>query len=122
MNKNYYKKLKTKYFEATLSPWEERRFKSFLSRTDDPEFNDAKAVAGFFAAGKADAGGLVIRRIWPVIAAAASAAAIILLTIHVGQLRRNSSIEAICSMENTLADIFSSGTDVETELLELLNQ
>ena len=41
------------YFEASLSPKEERRLKAFLASTDDPDFEEVKAVAGYFSAGKA---------------------------------------------------------------------
>ena len=41
MNKNYYKQLVRGYFEASLSPKEERRLKAFLASTDDPDGDKA---------------------------------------------------------------------------------
>ncbi len=125
MNNNYYKKLSLKYFEATLSPREERRLKAFLATTRDPDFDDAKAVVGYFAAGRAAAGRIVRPASWrwiPVTAISAAAAIAVIVGVHIGKEKQIPGNEALASMENTLASIFSSGTDVETELSGIMNQ
>ena len=52
-NKNYYMDLADRWFDAFLTGGEERELKSFLATTEDPDFDEIKAVAGFFVAGKA---------------------------------------------------------------------
>lgn len=47
MRNNYYKELVYKYFEAETSSREERCLRRFLATTDDPFFDDAKAVIGY---------------------------------------------------------------------------
>lgn len=48
-NNNYYLQLAQKYFTAELSPVEEIRLKRFLAMTNDPRFEDIKAVMGYLA-------------------------------------------------------------------------
>ena len=52
-NKSYYLDLAERWFDALLTEDEERELKAFLAGTDDPDFDEVKAVAGFFATGKA---------------------------------------------------------------------
>jgi len=124
MNKNYYKKLSQRYLDVALSPREERRLIAFLSKTEDPEFDEVKAVASYFAQGKAlHAPAREVRtlRRWLVPAGIAAALLIgVSLTLAFQHAKREEG--AIQSMERTLASIFSSGTDIETELSELLTQ
>ena len=49
-NKSYYLDLADRRFEALLTEDEELELKSFLASTEDPDFDEVKAVAGFFAA------------------------------------------------------------------------
>ena len=126
MNKNYYKRLSQKYFEATLSQREERRLMRFLATTEDPEFDEVKAVAGYFAAGRM-ARESAIKRIvfWPWVyasAIAASLAVVVGVSLIVENARRVRYTESLASMESTLTSIFSSGADVESELSTLLTQ
>lgn len=126
MNKNYYKRLSQRYFDATLSQRQERRLMRFLSSTDDPEFDEVKAVAGFFAAGRS-VNCSAVRRIdlrpWVYASAvAASLALVVGISLIVGNARRVSYSESLTSMESTLTSIFSSGADVESELSTLLTQ
>jgi hypothetical protein len=126
MNKNYYKRLSQKYFDATLSQRQERRLMRFLSGTEDPDFDEVKAVVGFFAAGRS-ANGLAVRRMdfrpWVYASAvAASLALVVGISLIVGNARRVSYSESLASMESTLTSIFSSGADVESELSTLLTQ
>ena len=56
-NKSYYLDLAERWFDALLTGDEERELKAFLAGTDDPDFDEVKAVAGFFATGKAISAG-----------------------------------------------------------------
>lgn len=126
MNKNYYKELSRRYFEAGLSPREDRLLLEFLATTEDPEFNEVKAVAAFFAQGRSVHPAAVVsapRRTWvPATIAAAAALAIVSVSVLIGTEQRHQSADSLASMENTLTTIFSSGADFESELSELLNQ
>jgi|GEM_PF-2569861 len=126
MNKNYYKLLAARYMEANLSPLEERRLASFLSSTEDPEFNGIKAVMAFFAQGKAVYTGtesVAVRHPWiPVSIAAAVSVLVISGAMLVGRQTKNREASALASMESTLSSIFSSGADFELELTELLDK
>lgn len=126
MNKNYYKRLSQQYFEATLSQREERRLMRFLSTTTDPEFDEVKAVTGFFAAGKNANGSVVCHidfRPWVYATAVAASLAIVVgISLIANNARRVRYTESLASMESTLTSIFSSGADVESELSTLLTQ
>ena len=52
-NKAYYIDLSERWFDALITEDKERALKAFLASTDDPDFDEIKAVAGFFATGKA---------------------------------------------------------------------
>jgi len=119
-SKNYYKQLSRNWFEASITPAQERRLKQFLAGTEDPDFNQIKAVMGFFECGKAlnrpFKRTVAIR--WRAAVAAVAAASIAIVSIGARQAFNRSKL---ASMEATLTDIFSSGADVETELGELFN-
>ena len=51
-NKSYYMDLADRRFEGLLTEDEELELKSFLASTEDPDFDEVKAVAGYFAMGK----------------------------------------------------------------------
>lgn len=115
---NYYKHLSRKYFEATATAAEERRLKAFLARTEDHAFDEVKAVAGFFAAGRK---AKPVRRInWLPAVAAAMVAVALPAGIVIGTQRHQA--RQIASMEQTLTEIFSSGADVENALTQLFDR
>lgn len=128
MKINYYKQLAQRYFEAGLSPRQERRLMRFLSRTDDPDFDEVKATAGFFAVGK----GLrtpvaspapVFFRPW-MWAPSAVAAVIVIISISVwaDTSRKTRQAESLTTMENTLIAMFSAGVDVDAELSNIMTE
>ncbi len=121
MDKKYYKKLSHAYFEAALSDSEERRLKAFLASTDDPEFDEVKAVAGYFAAGKTVYGNhgpsaTGVSRFWRV--AVAASIAVILSISYMSHAKR---MRDLSTMESTLTAFFSSGTKVENTIANLFN-
>jgi len=125
MDKKYYKKLSHAYFEAALSDSEERTLKAFLASTDDPEFDEVKAVAGYFAAGKTVYGNhgpsaTGVSRFWRV-AVAASIAAIFSVSVITTYITHENRRKALSTMESTLTAFFSSGTKVENTIANLFN-
>ncbi len=121
MDKKYYKKLSHAYFEAALTDSEERTLKAFLASTDDPEFDEVKAVAGYFAAGKTVYGNhgpsaTGVSRFWRV--AVAASIAVILSISYMSHAKR---MRDLSTMESTLTAFFSSGTKVENTIANLFN-
>lgn len=126
MNKNYYKKLGRAYFDAALSPNEEQRLMAFLAKTEDPDFDEVKAVAGFFAAGRtccAEMPSTSPERSgrWR-IAIAASLATIVAASVVTVSVQKRNRTRDLANMEETLSGFFSSGADVENTLADLFNQ
>ena len=119
-SKTYYKQLCRNYFDATLTAAQERQLQLFLAQTDEPEFDEIKAVMGCFACGKA-----LRRRAnfstrpagrWLMVAAAAVAAAVVVTGLSI----RKTPDKQLSMMEKTLNEIFSSRTDVAEDLSGLL--
>ena len=122
MDKKYYKKLSHAYFEAALTDSEERTLKAFLASTDDPDFDEVKAVAGYFAAGKTVYGNhgpsaTGVSRFWRV-AVAASIVVILSISFYIAHAKR---MRDLSTMESTLTAFFSSGTKVENTIANILN-
>ena len=140
-NKQYYIDLAERWFEALLTEDEERALKAFLASTDDPDFDEVKAVAGYFATGKAvheaqEASRRPVQRrqmhrlTWVAIAVAASLA----LFVAIGLYQRQNDCYilaygekstdpklALADMSATLEGIFGEGEDVSEELYDLFN-
>ena len=135
-NKQYYIDLSDRWFDALLTGDEECELKAFLASTDDPDFDEVKVVAGFFAAGKAVHGEekrrkTMHRLIWAVAAMAASLA--IFAAIGLYEHRQNDcyilaygekttdSEQALEDMTTTLAVLFGESEDVGDDLFDLFN-
>ena len=135
-NKQYYIDLSDRWFDALLTGDEERELKAFLASTDDPDFDEVKAVAGFFATGKAVHGEekrskTKHRLTWAIAVAAASLT--IFAAIGLYEHRQNECYvlaygekstdaeRALAEMSATLAGIFAEGEDVGEELFDLFN-
>lgn len=136
-NKNYYMDLADRWFDALLTGGEERELKAFLAGTDDPDFDEVKAVAGFFAAGRTAAAGKASvdarRRFFPWAATVAIAASLILIAA-IGLYHRQNDCYILAygqkstdpnlvldDMTATLEGIFGEGEDVGDELFDLFN-
>ena len=140
-NKSYYLDLAERWFDALLTEDEERELKAFLAGTDDPDFDEVKAVAGFFATGKtvaAEKGSVDARRSpapvrfrW---AAAIAIAASLVLVAAIGLYHRQNdcyilaygekstdSELALADMTATLTGLFEESEDVGEELFDLFN-
>lgn len=141
-NKAYYITLSERWFDALLTEDEERALKAFLASTDDPDFDEVKAVAGFFATGKAVYGTqeasrrpaqqrrTTLRFAWAAIAVAASLALVAAIGLHnqrqnqcyilaYGEKSTDKEL-ALESMEATLSSLFGTAPDIEKELETLL--
>jgi len=53
MTQDNWNNLIERYFEAETTPEEERALREFLARTEDPAFDEARAVLGYFSAQRA---------------------------------------------------------------------
>jgi hypothetical protein len=126
MNKNYYKQLSRRYFEASLSPRQERRLMHYLSRTEDSDFDAIKAVAGYFAAGKdlrepVTPSALVFFRPWLWVPSVVAAIVVVIsISVGVDISRKTRQADSLASMENTLIAMFSAGADVDAELSNIM--
>ena len=141
-NKAYYIDLSERWFDALLTEDEERALKAFLASTDDPDFDEIKAVAGFFATGKAVYGAqeenhrparqrrTTHQLAWAAIAVAASLALVAAIGLYnqrqnqcyilaYGEKSTNKEL-ALESMEATLSSLFGTAPDIEKELETLL--
>ena len=141
-NKAYYIDLSERWFDALLTEDEERALKAFLASTDDPDFDAIKAVAGFFATGKAVYGAqeenhrparqrrTTHRLAWAAIAVAASLALVAAIGLYnqrqnqcyilaYGEKSTDKEL-ALESMEATLSSLFGTAPDIEKELETLL--
>ena len=141
-NKAYYIDLSERWFDALLTEDEERALKAFLASTDDPDFDEIKVVAGFFATGKAVYGAqeenhrparqrrTTHRLAWAAIAVAASLALVAAIGVYnqrqnqcyilaYGEKSTDKEL-ALESMEATLSSLFGTAPDIEKELETLL--
>ena len=141
-NKAYYIDLSERWFDALLTEDEERALKAFLASTDDPDFDEIKAVAGFFATGKAVYGAqeenhrparqrrTTHRLAWAAIVVAASLALVAAIGLYnqrqnqcyilaYGEKSTDKEL-ALESMEATLSSLFGTAPDIEKELETLL--
>jgi hypothetical protein len=141
-NKAYYTDLSERWFDALLTEDEERALKAFLASTDDPDFDEIKVVAGFFATGKAVYGAqeenhrptrqrrTTHRLAWAAIAVAASLALVAAIGLYnqrqnqcyilaYGEKSTDKEL-ALESMEATLSSLFGTAPDIEKELETLL--
>ena len=136
-NKSYYLDLAERWFDALLTEDEERELKAFLAGTDDPDFDEVKAVAGFFATGKAVAAEKASvdahRRFLPWAATVAIAASLVLVAAIGLYHRQNDcyilaygekstdSQAALADMTATLASLFDESENVGEELFDFFN-
>ena len=141
-NKAYYIDLSERWFDALLTEDEERALKAFLASTDDPDFDEIKVVAGFFATGKAVYGAqeenhrparqrrTTHRLARAAIVVAASLALVAAIGLYnqrqnqcyilaYGEKSTDKEL-ALESMEATLSSLFGTAPDIEKELETLL--
>lgn len=134
MTNDYWKSLVEKYFEAETTPEEEERLRGFLAGTEDPAFDEAKAVMGYFSVRKGQRA--VHRTTYGLWRIAAAAAALILVTVLGWRLTDRNACMMVAYGEKTtdktivmsdvhdiLTDLFGEdqGPDVAGQLTDLFN-
>ena len=136
MTQEYWKELTEKYFEGSTSPEEERALRGFLARTDDPAFDEARAVLGYFSAQRSRrAARSRVSKLTGLLAAAAGLALVAFLghslttrpddtCVIYAYGEKNTDTQAVLDdVNNTLTMLFSDnqGPDVAAQLTELFN-
>lgn len=134
MMQEYWKELTEKYFDGETTPAEEASLRRFLSGTEDPSFDDVKAVMGYFSIRKLHrAARRSVRRIISVTAAAAAISLVAVLGLHVlgretcmmvayGEKTTDKTI-VMNDVHDTLTSLFvdDQGLDVAGQLSDLFN-
>ena len=136
MTQDYWKELIDTYFEGETSPEEERALRGFLARTDDPAFDEARAVLGYFSAQRSRrTAGSRVRRLTGFAAAAACLALAVVFghallprpddtcVIYAYGEKNTDTQVVLDDVNNTLTTLFSDsqGPDVAAQLTELFN-
>lgn len=137
MTQDYWLRIIEKYFEAETTPEEELALREFLAGTEDPAFDEAKAVLGYFSAQRSRrAARGRVRRLTALAAAAAGLALVAVLghaflapqaaddcIIYAYGEKNTDTQTVINDMNQTLADLFgdNQGPDVTAQLTELFN-
>ena len=136
MTQEYWKELTEKYFEGATSPEEERALRGFLARTDDPAFDEARAVLGYFSAQRSlRAARAGARRLSGLLAAAAALAIAAVLghalfsrepdtcVMYAYGEETTDTQYVLDDVNNTLTMLFGEcqGPDVAAQLNELFN-
>lgn len=135
-----------RYFEGTLSEAEELKLKAFLTSPEGQasEYDEARAVMGYFAAGRSlsrkdedEYSRRGIRRhgsVWLRVAVAAVCAGIFITlglnvynkenicVSYVGGQKVTDKEVVMNDVDNILADLFSGGTDVDEQLNEIFGK
>lgn len=113
-----------RYWNAETTPEEEYELAWYAAMTDDPDFETARGVLGYLSIGRMIRKRTIVRRFRQRAAGIAAAVVAVVIggTLLFARIITNDRFDALTSMESTLTDIFSSGTDIESELTEILNQ
>lgn len=120
MDKQYLLDLTQKYFDGLTNDEEEKLLARMITRTDDPDFDEVKAVMGFLSEGRArSASRARTIRIRGFIAAAAVAACISVVAIT--SMNRHED-EDLRLVTDTLSELFSyQGPDTDEVLQDFFN-
>lgn len=138
-DKEKYKALMQRYWEAGTSPEEEKELAYYVAHVDDPEFDEIRGVLGYLSVGRSKRR-LRSRklRMYSSIAAAASIVAILAVSMYFtpGRNSRTGDIRVsyaygvkstdgetiMASVESSLADFFAGDTPAETQLIEMFQR
>lgn len=124
-DKEKYTALMPRYWEAETTPEEERELARYAASVDDPDFEEIRGVLGYLSIGRKveTIPAKTVSFLWRRVAGIVAAAVVVLLggLLLFERARADGRTDALTSMESTLTDIFSSGTDIETELSEILD-
>lgn len=120
LDKQYLLDLTQKYFDGLTNDEEEKLLARMITRTDDPDFDEVKAVIGFLSEGRArSASRARTIRIRGFIAAAAVTACISVVAIS--SINRHED-EDLRLVTDTLSELFSyQGPDTDEVLQDFFN-
>ena len=125
-DKEKYTLLMQRYWEAETTPEEERELTRYAASVDDPDFEEIRGVLGYLSIGRkveaAPTGTVSLFWRWTAGIAAAVVVVVVGGLLLSERAWTDGHTDALTSMESTLTDIFSSGTDIETEQSEILDQ
>ena len=123
-DKERYTNLMQRYWNAETTPEEEQELAWYAAMTNDPDFETVRGVLGYLSIGRMIRKRTIVRRFRQRAAGIAAAVVAVVIggTLLFARIITNDRFDALTSMESTLTDIFSSGTDIESELTEILNQ
>jgi hypothetical protein len=125
-DKEKYTALMQRYWNAETTPGQEQELARYAARVDDPDFDGIRGVLGYLSIGryKNNYAPKIASTPWQRIIGLAAAAVLAAVcgTFLYERKQASNTAEILASMESTLTAIFSSGTDIETELSDILNQ
>lgn len=131
-----YKEYVERYFEGTLSEREEELLKRFLTSREgrSPEYDEIRAVMGFFSVGKSLAGERKAKKAFVPFPSLAAACLVAFVALGIGLMSRGDmcvmfdggrritdSNLVMRDVESVLADLVSSDTDVFGQLSDFFN-
>lgn len=138
-DKEKYTALMQRYWDAATTPEEERALALYAAGTEDPDFEEIRAVLGFLSMGKEKRTRKARAiRLYAVAAVAAAIVAVAVIGLNPGRdasapsadhLARyaygefSSDLETImASVDESLADFFGRETPAETNLIEMFKR
>ncbi|MBQ6073885.1 MAG: hypothetical protein IJK90_08255 [Bacteroidales bacterium] len=137
-DKEKYTELARRFWEAETSPEEERDLAGYAANVDDPEFDELRGVLGYLSVGRRRRIGKGRRLRMYSVAAAASIAAFVAISLSLLAGRSNriddvcvsyvygvqtvDSDEIMASVESSLADFFAGETPAEIQLTEMFRR
>lgn len=137
-DKEKYTELARRFWEAETSPEEERDLAGYVANVDDPGFDELRGVLGYLSVGRRKRIGKGRRLRMYSVAAAASIAAFVAISLSLLAGRSNriddvcvsyvygvqtvDSDEIMASVESSLADFFAGETPAEIQLTEMFRR
>ena len=137
--KETYKTLMQRYWDAETTPDEERRLALYAAVTDDPDFEEIRGVLGYLSIGR-EKKARKTRKVWmySYAAVAASIVAVVAIGLNLGKQdsapspdewvryaygEESSDREMImATVDASLADFFGGETPAETNLIEMFKR
>ena len=138
-DKEKYKALMQRYWDAETTPEEERELALYAARTDDPNFKEIRCVLGYLSIGK-EKRTRKTRKVWmySFAAVAASVVAVVAIGLNLGKQESvPSSDECVryaygetssdkemimATVDASLADFFGGETPAEANLIEMFKR
>lgn len=138
-DKEKYKALMQRYWEAETTPEEEQELAIYAAETDDPAFGEIRAVLGYLSIGR-EKRARKTRTVWmySTAAVAAGIVAVAAIGLNLGKKRSGSASDQwvryaygelssdkemiMEAVDASLADFFGGETPAETNLIEMFKR